>query len=143
GREFLNLCASIRGNGREKINSLAEKFGVADKLDEQICTYSKGTAQKIGLIQALMHEPPALVLDEPFTGLDIPSRVALKELLRERAKAGCAIIVSVHEPETAQELCARIGIMKNGKLALCGSPSAVIRTAGASNLESAFMHVVG
>ncbi|MDD5502432.1 MAG: ABC transporter ATP-binding protein, partial [Candidatus Thermoplasmatota archaeon] len=42
GREFLNLCASIRGNGREKINSLAEKFGVADKLDEQICTYSKG-----------------------------------------------------------------------------------------------------
>lgn len=143
GREFLDLCASLRGKGRENIDGLAEKFRISDKLNEQICRYSKGTAQKIGLIQALMHEPLALVLDEPFTGLDIPSRVSLKELLRERAEAGCAILVSLHEPETAQDLCGRIGIMKKGKLALCGSPSAVIRAAGAANLESAFMKVVG
>ncbi len=143
GRELLNLAAALRGKGADKIPELAERFGIRGMLDEQICRYSKGTAQKVGVIQALMHESPVLILDEPFTGLDISARVALKELLRRRAGDGCAVLLSMHEVEVAESLCTKVGIMKKGKLAICGTPSGVARATGASNLESAFMNLMG
>jgi len=143
GKEFLNLAAALRGKGEDNILGLAQRFGVRGMLDEQICRYSKGTAQKVGLIQALMHEPPVLVMDEPFTGLDISARVALKETLRRRAEKGCAVLLSMHEVEVAESLCTKVGIMKSGKLAVCGAPSSVARATGARNLESAFMNLMG
>ncbi len=143
GREFLNLAAALRGKGADKIPELAERFGIRGMLDEQICRYSKGTAQKVGVIQALMHEPPVLIMDEPFTGLDVPARVALKDILRRRAEKECAVLLSMHEVEVAESLCTKVGIMRSGKLAICGSPGGVARATGARNLESAFMSLMG
>ncbi|HEY1776903.1 MAG TPA: ATP-binding cassette domain-containing protein [Solirubrobacteraceae bacterium] len=88
--------------GRDAINSLSERLAVRGLLGERLGALSKGSLQKIVLIQALLGAPTLLVLDEPFSGLDVEARGALGVLLRERVSAGSAVVFSDHRAGGSQ-----------------------------------------
>jgi ABC-type multidrug transport system ATPase subunit len=77
--------------------------------------------QKLGLVQALLHEPRLLVLDEPLEGLDPPSRNLLKEVIRERQRAGTTVLFSSHILSDVEDVADRVGILNAGRIAVRGS----------------------
>ncbi len=84
--------------------------------DKHISDLSKGNRQKIGVIQALMHQPDVLILDEPTSGLDPLMQEVFYETISEARDRGAAVFVSSHNLNEAQRMCDRIGIIKHGKL---------------------------
>jgi ABC-2 type transport system ATP-binding protein len=86
--------------------------------------------QKLGLIQALLHEPKLLVLDEPLEGLDPPSRNLLKEIIRERQHAGTTVLFSSHILSDVNAVADRVGILNRGKIATSGSVRALVTDFG-------------
>ena len=109
------------GVRRQRIGALLERFGLAQARTKKVKELSGGMTQKLGLIQALLHEPRLLILDEPLEGLDPPSRNLLKEIIRERRRAGTTVLFSSHILSDVEDVADRIGILHRGKLATSGS----------------------
>ena len=104
-----------------RIGELLERVGLADARKKKVKELSGGMTQKLGLVQALLHEPKLLVLDEPLEGLDPPSRSLLKDIIRERQRAGSTVLFSSHILSDVEDVADRIGILNNGALATTGS----------------------
>ncbi|MFZ1249132.1 MAG: ABC transporter ATP-binding protein [Candidatus Saccharimonadales bacterium] len=96
------------------LNELIRRFEAEP--EKRIDTLSKGNRQKIGVIQALMHEPDVLILDEPTSGLDPLMQEVFYQTVREASDRGAAVFVSSHNLAEAQRMCDRVGIIKHGKL---------------------------
>ena len=120
GLEFLNFIADmyeVREEDREsRIKELSERFSMTDSLNTRMREYSHGMRQKLMVIAALIHEPPAWILDEPMTGLDPTAAYELKKMMREHAAKGNAVLFSTHVLEVAEQLCDRILIIDNGRI---------------------------
>lgn len=125
GLEYLNFIADMyevpEDMRKEKIDTLSERFGMKDELGTQMREYSHGMRQKLMVISALIHNPPAWILDEPMTGLDPSAAFELKQMMREHARAGNAVLFSTHVLEVAEQLCDRILIINNGKIVTEGT----------------------
>lgn len=125
GREYLEFMASIyqikKDVADERVKALAEKFEIADALDDRISSYSHGMRQKLIIIGVLLHQPSNWILDEPLTGLDPKSAFTLKEMMREHADAGNTVLFSTHVLEVAEKICDRVGILSHGKLVFVGT----------------------
>jgi ABC-2 type transport system ATP-binding protein len=106
---------------KKRIPELLERFGLAKARYKKVKELSGGMAQKMGLIQAMLHEPKLLVLDEPLEGLDPPTRNLLKEIIRERQRAGTTVLFSSHILSDVEDVADRIGILHAGKIATSGS----------------------
>jgi ABC-2 type transport system ATP-binding protein len=149
GRETIDFVCAVRGiDAQASWRRLDRLIGILDfagQLDVLTSNYSHGTKKKLALLVALAHDPPVLLLDEPTNGLDPPTAHKVRELLAERAQAGCAILVSTHLLDMADRLCSRMLILHRGRLIAEGTPEAV-RTragvAGAASLEDAFLKLV-
>lgn len=113
GQQLLDYLSSLQPAGKYRL--VLEKRFEAD-LHKPIASLSKGNRQKLGIIQAFMHEPSVLILDEPTSGLDPLMQEAFYETLREAQARGAAILMSSHLLDEAQRVCDRIGIIKKGKL---------------------------
>jgi ABC-2 type transport system ATP-binding protein len=116
GAAFLTLMARLRG--RWEIDSgrrLAERLGL--DLSRRIKTYSRGTRQKLGLVQALMHTPRLLVLDEPTASLDPLVQEEVYDILREQRAAGTTVFFSSHVLSEVEKVCDRVGIIRSAQLA--------------------------
>ena len=114
-RDYLDAFASFRhGNGRDRIGPLAERLRL--DLDRTIHELSHGNKQKIGLVQAFMHEPDLLVLDEPTQGLDPLVQQTFYELLDEVRARGGTVFLSSHILPEVERTCDRVGIIRDGKL---------------------------
>jgi ABC-2 type transport system ATP-binding protein len=100
--------------------------------------------QKAALAGALLHEPQLLILDEPLTGLDATIAREVKDLLLERARGSCTIILTTHIMEVAERLVDRIGIIQNGRIVAEGTLEELRTQAGRSNatLEELFLRLV-
>lgn len=96
-RGYLGRMAAIRGVSGDTVGTWAERLRLEHLLDVRLPELSKGSAQKVGLAQALMDDPGLLILDEPFAGLDAATRDALPDLISEFAKAGATVVVSDHQ----------------------------------------------
>jgi ABC-2 type transport system ATP-binding protein len=105
---------------------------------------SRGMRQKVALAGALVHEPRLIILDEPFTGLDAGSARLVKDVLRERVRAGCSVIMTTHILEVAERMADRIGLMVAGRLVAEGDLDELRRRAGAghASLEDTFLALV-
>jgi ABC-2 type transport system ATP-binding protein len=105
---------------------------------------SRGMRQKVALAGALVHEPRLIILDEPFTGLDAGSARLVKNVLRERALAGCSVIMTTHILDVAERMADRIGVMVAGRLLAEGDLDELRRQAGAghASLEDIFLALV-
>ena len=115
GRSTLAFLDDARGlNSKDEILRLAEVFNL--ELDKRVRDYSRGMKQKLGLIQALMHEPQLLILDEPTMSLDPLVRETLMTELREAAAAGRTVLFSSHTLSEVEQLCDWVGILRDGRL---------------------------
>ena len=149
GLEYLDFMASMYGIEpsvrRERIAHFLEAFQLTDKGNEAISGYSQGMKQKIAITAALIHRPRILILDECLNGLDPRSAKIVKDLLRNLAEEGTAILFSTHVLEIAESICDRVAIMDHGKAVAQGTVSEVRQIAGmaGSNLEDVFLKLTG
>jgi ABC-2 type transport system ATP-binding protein len=120
GLEYLVMVAQLRDMKRstadERIHGLLRLFGLHGDRDVAISSYSKGMRQKILLSAALMHNPDLVLLDEPFSGLDVGSSLVLRSLIRELAARGKIVLFSSHELETVERVCSHVIILHRGKI---------------------------
>lgn len=119
GLEYVNFIADIYGvsttERKQRIEQMAERFGMEDSLNRQMVSYSHGMRQKMMVIAALVHNPPVWILDEPMTGLDPNAAYELKKKMREHADAGNCVFFSTHVLEVAEKLCDKIIMIRKGK----------------------------
>jgi ABC-2 type transport system ATP-binding protein len=120
GLEYLVMVTQLRDMDRNaanhRIHELLRLFGMHGDRDVAISSYSKGMRQKILLIAALMHNPDLILLDEPFSGLDVGSSLILRSLIKELAARGKIVLFSSHELETVERVCSHVVILHRGKV---------------------------
>jgi ABC-2 type transport system ATP-binding protein len=126
GREFLRMVGDLygmpRGRAADRIESLADRFELRDFIDDLCESYSHGMKQRVVIAAALLHEPKALVIDEPTVGLDPRSTRTLKDTLSDLAHTrGVTVMMSTHTLSIAEELADRIGILSLGRLVALGT----------------------
>ena len=144
GIQFLNFVADIYGVGAEerkqKIDTYAATFEIAENLAQPISSYSHGMKQKLAVISALIHDPKLILMDEPFVGLDPKAAFTLKSIMREHCDKGGAIFFSTHVLDVAEKLCDKVAIIRHGKLIRSGTMEDV---KGDESLESVFLELEG
>ncbi|MAE69697.1 MAG: hypothetical protein CME06_04415 [Gemmatimonadetes bacterium] len=146
--EYLRLVADLRHLDPEEslvaIGGWLRRFGLTgEDRHARLSTASKGTKQKIVLIQALLHEPKVLLLDEPLSGLDPQAARILKDLLVEIAATGTAIIYSSHILDVVERICTRVGILHHGRLLADGAPGDLVDRGEDRSLERLFLRLTG
>lgn len=142
GTQYINFIGDMyrvdTGTRRDLCYKYAEMLELTGNLGNLISSYSRGMRQKLAIIAALIHSPKLLVLDEPFVGLDPMATHALKQVMNELCREGCAIFFSTHVLDTAEKLCNKIAIIKGGRLVTCGDTDEV---RGDSSLEEIFLEL--
>jgi ABC-2 type transport system ATP-binding protein len=120
GTEYLQLAGRLRGLERRtlirRIDDLLHLFSLGEDRHSRLSSYSKGMRQKILLSAALLHNPSVLILDEPFSGLDINSAVVLRSLVRSLAAEGRMIFYSSHVLEVVEKACSSVIILRKGRV---------------------------
>ncbi len=128
-QSFLNFIAAIRGfDGNERtrrVGQAVERLALGEVLGQTIDTLSKGFKSRVGLAQAILHDPEVLMLDEPTDGLDPNQKHHVRNLIREMAKDK-AIIVSTHILEEVDAVCTRAVIIARGRLLTDGTPEELL-----------------
>jgi ABC-2 type transport system ATP-binding protein len=140
---FLKFVCDARGNlpggVRAAIDQAVQRCGLEPVLHQTIETLSKGYRRRVGLAQALVHEPPVLILDEPTDGLDPNQKHEVRELIKAMAPDKC-ILISTHILEEVEAICSRALIMARGKILVDSTPEA-IKKDHEGNLDEAFRKI--
>ncbi len=147
GIEYINYIANLYkvplDSREDRINELADRFGIRDSLGRPMKEYSHGMRQKTMVIAALIHNPPAWILDEPMTGLDPTAAFELKSMMKEHAEKGNAVLFSTHVLEVAEKLCDRIIIINHGQSLYQGTVEELASAHPGKDLEAIFIDMVG
>jgi ABC-2 type transport system ATP-binding protein len=126
--EYLEFMAHMRGlrgdSARTRIKKAVEETDLGDVIAKEIRTLSKGYRQRVGLAQALVHEPPILILDEPMSGLDPNQAVEIRDLIKQIGKER-TVILSTHNLAEVQVTCQRVLIISKGKIVADDTPEAL------------------
>lgn len=125
GAETISFYGKLCGLGgrqlRNRVQELLEIVGLTEAGDRRISGYSKGMLQRIGLAQALVHDPKLLILDEPTAGVDPAGSRQIRDLILQLKARGKTILLTSHLLEQVQEVCDRVGILARGRLVREGS----------------------
>lgn len=142
GLEYLEMVAQLRGlppkPAAGRIDGLLELLGLHGDRHAAISAYSKGMRQKVLLAAALLHDPDLLLLDEPFSGLDVASALVLRSLIQELAARGKVILFSSHELETVERVSSRVVILHRGRVVADDSIAALRTLMAVPTLEEIF-----
>jgi ABC-2 type transport system ATP-binding protein len=145
GLEYLEMVAQLRDlplrQTRERIEEFLFLLSLADDRHAAISGYSKGMRQKILLVAALLHNPDLILLDEPFSGLDIGTSLVLRSLIEELGRRGKTILFSSHELEVVERVCTRIVILHRGRVVADDTITALRSILSAPTLEAVFAHL--
>ena len=132
--EFLDLCGRLVGLSKAdrlaRSEAMIDKVGLRHAVDRPIGKFSKGMMQRIGIAQALLHDPELLILDEPMSGLDPIGRKEVRDLLLEQRERGKTLLFTSHILSDVEELCDRVVIMQQGKITSEGRVHDLVETAG-------------
>jgi ABC-2 type transport system ATP-binding protein len=135
-REYLVFSAELRGIPKNDTERMIEKAllqcGLKNRADQRIETLSRGYKQRVGLAQAILHDPPVLILDEPATGLDPNQIIEIRNLIKELGKEK-TVIFSTHILKEVESVCTHFIILNQGSIVFCGNISKDI------NLEELFV----
>jgi ABC-2 type transport system ATP-binding protein len=127
-RQFLHFVAEVRGlSGNGRVSALTRAIARTELhgvLDQRIDTLSKGFKRRVGLAQAILHDPPVLIMDEPTDGLDPNQKHSVRRLITEMAPEK-AIIISTHILEEVDAVCTRALIIDRGRIVADGTPTAL------------------
>lgn len=130
GREFLEYCAGLSSLDPAiaplHVEEALRWSGLGDAATRALGTYSKGMMQRLGLAQAVLHDPSLVLLDEPASGLDPEGRLALNRLIRDLAARGKTVVFSSHLLAQAEEVCDRLAILGRGRLLAEGTPAELL-----------------
>jgi len=120
GAEYLEMVGQLRrldeASLANKIDGFLRLLSLQEDRHTPISSYSKGMRQKVLLAAALLHNPELVLLDEPFSGLDVNSALVLRDLIRQLAARGKVVLFSSHEMETVERVCQRIVILHKGRV---------------------------
>ena len=139
GRELVNYYARMSGlRGDEKgaqVESVLELVGMREAAERRVSSYSKGMLQRIGLAQALVHDPQLVILDEPTAGVDPMGTVAIAEIIKRLKAEGKTILISSHLLSQMEGLCDRVAILHRGRLMCEGSVSELLNDGSVMNFQ--------
>jgi len=142
GFEYLVMVGELRGlpvkPTEERINGMLKLLGLHGDRHVPISSYSKGMRQKVLLTAALLHNPELILLDEPFSGLDIATGLVLRSLIQELAARGKVVLFSSHELETVERVCSHVVILHHGKVVADDSIEHLRSLMSLPTLESIF-----
>ncbi|MCD2200977.1 ABC transporter ATP-binding protein [Halobacterium sp. KA-4] len=146
--EQLDLAAGLRDLPEEqataRIESLLDRLDLREDADTRISDYSKGMRQKTAFIQAILHEPAVVFLDEPTAGLDPRAARTLREMIVELADEGTTVFLSTHILPVVEEVADTVGVLYEGQLVAEGTPTELTHraeTGGNQTLEEAFLNL--
>ena len=120
---FHDLAASDR---KERVQQILKKVGLETARKIQLRKYSKGMLQRVGLAQAILHDPKVVILDEPMSGLDPVGRREVRDIILELKRDGKTVMFSTHILSDAEMLCDRVGVIVGGKLRGVGAPEQIV-----------------
>jgi ABC-2 type transport system ATP-binding protein len=145
GWEYLELVASLRGmeptRFREKAAAMLQGFSLYPHRDTPISGYSKGMRQRIVIISAILDDPDLLILDEPFSGLDVTSALVLRRVIALLAAGGKGVFFSSPVLEQVDQLCSHLVLLKRGGVVAAGSIEEMRAGFAGLSLEDGFMQL--
>jgi len=130
---------------RERAERLLDGFSILDRRDEPMVAFSKGMLQKVSISAALLTEPQLLVFDEPLSGLDVTTALIVKQLMREFAERGGAVLHCSHMLDVVENTAHRIAVLERGELLAVGTAAELRSQAGAGadeHLDQVFRSLV-
>ena len=140
-REYLEFYAQAHGvprvEWRKIVADLLELVDLGDKRDDFVETLSRGMKQRLGLTRCLVHDPEVLLLDEPASGLDPRARVEMREVLKEIARMGKAVLISSHILPELEDLSTEVGIIHKGRMVASGPVERILAQVGGSRVLEA------
>ena len=139
GRDHLRILARAADLPGERVDEVLELVDLTDAADRRVGGYSLGMRQRLGLASALLGDPAVLILDEPANGLDPAGIAWLRDLLRQQAEDGRAIIVSSHVLSEVAQVVDQVVIVSEGQLRFAGP----LDSLGGDSLETAFLELTG
>ena len=114
GKQYLTYISNLRNAKTNNIHLLSDQLDL--DLNKKINALSKGNKQKIGIVQAFMNSPKLAILDEPTSGLDPLKQQEFQNIVKEQNKEGCSVLLSSHILNEIEDLCEKVGIIKDGTL---------------------------
>ncbi|MGA7856630.1 MAG: ABC transporter ATP-binding protein [Terracidiphilus sp.] len=142
GAEYLTMVTQLRDlpkrESSERIDGLLRLLSLYDDRHASISGYSKGMRQKVLIAAALLHNPELVLLDEPFSGLDVGSALVLRSLIQELARRGKVILFSSHELDTVERVSSRVIILHRGKIVADDSIASLRSLMELPSLEAIF-----
>jgi ABC-2 type transport system ATP-binding protein len=146
GPEYLRLVGRLRGLSDplldDKIDRFLQLLGIYDDRYQTLSSYSKGMRQKILIAAAVLHDPQIVVLDEPFSGLDVSAARVLKTFVRALAEDGKIVVFSSHVLEVVEQVCSRVVILKDGRVVGHDSVERLRETLALPTLDAVFAALV-
>jgi sodium transport system ATP-binding protein len=146
-REHLRYYGHLHGMDgaqlEQRIDVVIEMLEMADFADRRTEGFSVGMHRRVILGEALIHDPPNIILDEPTAGLDVMSTRNVRDLIARFRAEGRCVLISTHLMSEAQRLCDRVAIIHKGHLQAVDTPKALIAQTGVDDLEEAFVRIVG
>jgi len=129
---------------KNRVDSALELLGVKSNADKQIQAFSGGMKRRANLIAGILHKPQLLFLDEPTVGIDVQSKAAILDYLKELNKQGMTILYTSHHLAEAEQICNKVAIIDVGIKILEGKPTELVeQISGANNLEDVFIKITG
>lgn len=129
-REFLDYYARFSGYSaaerHERVERFLKRVGLSASANVQMRKFSKGMLQRVGIAQAIIHDPKIVFLDEPMSGLDPVGRREVRDIILELKQQGRTIFFSTHVLSDAEMLCDRVGVLVGGKLEGVGAPREIV-----------------
>ncbi len=139
---FLRYAADTHGIPKEKTEEACElvikECSIEKLLSKKIKTLSKGQQQRVSFAQAIIHNPPNLILDEPVSGLDPAQILQMRDLIKKLSKTK-AVLMSTHILQEVRSLCDTLYIVSEGKITASGTEEQITKEAGTKTLEEAFI----
>ncbi len=140
--DFLRYAADTHGISKDKreeaCDLVIKECSIEKLLSKKIKTLSKGQQQRVSFAQAIIHNPPNLILDEPVSGLDPAQIIQMRDLIKKLSKTK-AVLMSTHILQEVRSLCDSLYIMSNGKITASGTEDQITKQAGTKSLEEAFI----
>lgn len=137
GRELLRFYASISGVPAalvpEQVAATLELVGLASAAQRRVGTYSQGMLRRVGIAQAIVHDPALVILDEPTAGLDTPGIDAVGNLVEGLKRRGKTVLITSHALDQMEKLCDRVAILDRGRIVFAGAVAELARMGGATH----------
>lgn len=144
--EYLRLVGRLRSIPEQALDDKIEQFltllGIGDDRYQTLSSYSKGMRQKVLIAAAVLHNPRLVVLDEPFSGLDVSAARTLKAFVRALAEEAKIVVFSSHVLEVVEQVCSRVVILKDGRVAGQGSIAELRTSLRLPSLDAVFATLV-